>query len=56
MPRYPIDIPSSLSTDRAVKNLMTQWRNYLLRHRVCRRRVNWKNATAATIETRKDVI
>lgn len=48
-----IRIPAGLVADRATRLLITQWRNHLLRYRVCNRRVNWKNTRAQAIEKRR---
>lgn len=46
-------MPEELRTDRAMIALLIQWRNCHLRHRVCRRRVNWQNHAAYTIERKR---
>lgn len=55
MPSHPILIPATLSDDRAVINLMTQWRNCLRRYHICCRRVNWDNRKASKIEKKRRV-
>jgi len=52
--QQPIVIPSILSDDRAVRNLITQWRNCCMRYRICCTRVNWNtNKNAGTIEKKR---
>jgi hypothetical protein len=46
-------IPNEIATDRAVRSLLTQWRNCHLRYRECCKRVNWKNAKARKIEKQR---
>lgn len=53
MPHIPRSIPERLADDRAVRALVTQWRNCHARHRVCRRRVYWGNALATKIEKKR---
>lgn len=47
------EIPDEIANDRAVKSLITQWRNCHLRYRECCKRVNWKNAKARKIEKKR---
>lgn len=50
---HPIDLPSTLTSDRAVKRLVTAWIHAHARFRVCQRRINWKNAQATRIEKKR---
>lgn len=47
------EIPTQIANDRAVRSLITQWRNCHLRYRECTKRVNWKNARARKIEKQR---
>lgn len=51
--KSPIRIPETIAQDKAIRNLITQWRNLHLRHRECRRRISWKNAKASQLEKRR---
>lgn len=46
-------IPKSLSKDRATIALVSQWRNLLLEHSLCCKRVNWSVRNASRIEKKR---
>jgi hypothetical protein len=48
-----IAIPDAISRDRAVRALITQWRNLHLRHRECQKRIAWRTPKAATLEKKR---
>ena len=49
----PIVLPESLLGDKAVRNLITQWRNLHLRHTVCRKRIPWSIPKASELEKKR---
>jgi hypothetical protein len=49
----PIEIPSDLIADRAVRQLITAWKHSHERFRVCERRVHWGTAAATKIEKKR---
>jgi hypothetical protein len=51
--KHPIDLPSELTSDRAVKRLVTAWIHAHARFNVCRKRINWNNAKARIIEKKR---
>lgn len=53
MPYVERVVPKRFRKDRAVRNLITRWRNLHARHRVCERRVNWKHTKAREIEKKR---
>lgn len=48
-----IRIPQKLSKDRATIALVSQWRNLLLEHALCCKRVNWSTRNASSIEKKR---
>jgi hypothetical protein len=48
--RPPIEIPKSITRDRATRRLLSTWKNAHDRYRVCRQRVNWSVRHAAKRE------
>lgn len=49
----PIVISKSFARDGAVVRLITQWRNLLQDHAICRKRVRWTHPKASAIEKKR---